>query len=529
MRLPVCVSRRLKVAGYKSATFNGLPANFQPGTCNLFLALVLTAALLLPSGAALAAPAGQFTPERETLGNEAIEADVSAFGQFTIGTVAGDPGTPDDDERRLMFGHGGGGFTSFTSARIIRDGAQQDFPLLRRSGSQPEVGPDVATMRWQAADVDITQELAPALNPYTDRADTMKITVSATNNGTGSAQVGIRVMLDTMIGGNDRAPFFVPGTGNFDVETEYAADQMPAYWKAFEAPDYSPTSLKGQGILTGFGATPPDRFVIARWPHIKDTVWDYEITEGENVGDSAVALYWFPVELAVGESVTWVTYYGLAGMGGGSAWFDAPVNITSPAPEFAATFWVSNLSDADFTGGEAVLTLPPGLQLAEGETLNKPMPTVPVNGGAQSVIWRLVGTGDADADYPYSATVTFADGSPQLSAESSVHYQFIAAAQPAATATLTPEPTETPAPVVPLAPAPRAGLPWWPLLLLIPLLAIPLIWLLTRRKAAPVRTPPPRTAPHAPPARFDPPAARPASPTGADVTHGRKKPPRSDV
>ncbi len=493
---------------------------------SVIFCLALLLALISPAPAS----ARQFTPERDTFGNAAIEVDVSAFNQFTIGSAAGDPNTPDDDQKRLMFGHGGGGFTSFSSVRVIRDGAQVDVPLLRRTGTPPEIGPDSAALRWTVEDVAITQELAPALNPYTDREDTVRIAVTAVNEGSTAAQVGIRVMLDTMIGGNDRAPFFVPGTGNFDVERDYAREEMPAYWKAFESRDYSQASLKGQGILTGFGATTPDRFVIARWPQIKDSVWDYEITDGMRVGDSAVAIYWFPVELAPGATMTWVTYYGLAGTGGGSAWFDAPVNVTSEAPEFAATLWVSNLSDADFTGGEARLALPPGLELAAGETLTKPVPTVPVNGGAQSVIWQLVGTGHSDADFDYSADITFADGAPALSGASSVHYEYIApvAAVDEPTATLTPEPTETPEPVVPVAPAPRVELPWWPLLLL-PLLAVPLLWLLARRKRAPVRTLPPRTAPRSAPPRFDPPPAPRAPRPGADVTHGRKKPPPRDL
>jgi hypothetical protein len=48
-------------------------------------------------------------------------------------------------------------------------------------------------------------------------------------------------------------------------------------------------------------------------------------------------MYWMPKDIAPGGSVAWVTYYGLAGSGGGSAWIDAPVGVTSLAPEFEAT------------------------------------------------------------------------------------------------------------------------------------------------------------------------------------------------
>ncbi len=206
------------------------------------------------------------------------------------------------------------------------------------------------------------------------------------------------------------------------------------------------------------------------------------------VGDSAVALYWEPKELAPGAAATWVTYYGLAGVGGGNAWIDAPVNITSDEPGFSATLWVTNLSDADFTGGEARIVLPQGLRLAEGETERKPMASVPVNGGAQSVTWRLVGDGQADATYPYSATVTFQAGSGPLSADASVAYRYLA--PPAPTVTTEPSPTATPtntpvppvvAPVVPAQTQPERTFPWW--LLLLPLLLLPLLLLLFRRRS----------------------------------------------
>jgi hypothetical protein len=325
-----------------------------------------------------------------------------------------------------------------------------------------------------------------------------------------------------MIGDNDRAPFFVPGSGNFDTEREYAGDQVPAYWKAFEAENYDPASLKGQGILTGQAATTPDRVVFATWPNIKNTAWDYTVDPSLPVGDSAVAMYWEPRELAPGETITWVTYYGLAGVGGGSAWIDAPVSITSAAPEFDATLWVANLSDADFTGGEAAIVLPQGLRLAPGEAERKPVPVVPVNGGAQSVSWRLVGEGSADATYPYSATVTFASGSGGLAADASVEYRFLA---PAATPTAEPSPTPAPAvaPIPPPPAQPDGRFPWW--LLLLPLLLLPLLLLLFRRRPAhpPARVPPPRVARGAPPPDFTE-LQKQGGPAGASVTHGRKKP-----
>jgi hypothetical protein len=493
--------------------------------------LYLLAGLLVATLLAPASAGAQSSPPRDergvvTVANDQIAIMGNEFGQYTIGTRAGDPGTLDDDEKRLMYGFGQRRFTSFTTVRVVAGGQADDVPLLRRGNSEPVEENGGLRTEWQLDEVLITQILAPATNPYTSRPDTVRIALTAKNTSGETLSAGARIMLDTMIGNNDRAPFFVPGAGNFDKEREFLREQMPSYWKSFEAADYDAASLKGQGIVTGGDATVPDRLVFATWPFIKNSAWDYTVDPNMPVGDSAVAMYWEPQELAPGASVTWVTYYGLAGVGGGNAWIDAPVNITSDAPEFDATLWVANLSDADFTGGDAVINLPQGLRLAEGETERKPMADVPVNGGARSASWRLVGGGEVDATYPYSATVTFETGSGPLSADASVEYAFIAPPEPTATASPTITPTETPiAPVIaPVVPPPdeERGFPWW--LFLLPLLLLPLLLLLLRRQPARPgsRVAPPRAVRTAPPPDFTE-RQQEMGPYGASVTHGRKK------
>jgi hypothetical protein len=496
----------------------------------LLVVVTLLALALDARTPVFAAPGGQGTGRNPVIvENGLVEIRVSDRGQFTIGTVGGNPGSVADDDRRLVYGHGGSAFTSFNTIRTVENGTTRDFPLLRDIEQRPQVADGVVSMAWTLEGVRVVQTLAPADNPYTSRPDTVRIALTATNIGNEPLTVGARVMLDTMIGNNDHAPFFVPGSGNFDEEREFTGADMPVYWKAFEAADYDPASLKGQGIISGLDATPPDRFQFASWRRIKNSAWDYAISPGSPVGDSAVGLYWEPDELAAGASVTWITYYGLAGEGGGNAWIDAPVSITSAEPEFAATLWVTNLSDEDFTGGEARITLPEGLRLAEGEPEKKPMPPVPTNGGAESVTWQLVGEGGIDVDLPYSATVAFETGSDPLSASASVNYRFIAppaTVTPEPTASPTPTPAAVPPPVaVPASPAPEGRFPWP--LLLIPLLGLPLLLLLLRRSPArPTnRVAPPRVPRTAPQPDFTE-RAEPGEPPGANVTHGR---PRRDV
>jgi len=504
-----------------------------------FSVLLLAGLLGFPAtgGHARSSPAAPLADEVTTIQNDYIQVLVDEKGLFVIGTLEGDPGTPADDNKKLMYGYGDNKWTSFTSIRLETGSLAEDIPLyVSPPARPPTVSGDSVSIFWAYPDVEVEQTISPADNPFTNRRDTVKIATAASNTGRQATRVGVRVMLDTMIGENDDAPFFIPGTGNTNQEQEYMGTDIPSYWKAFEAADYDPDRLKGQGILSGFGATPPDRFLVASWPYIVDTVWDYAITPAMETGDSAVAVYWLPQELEPGESVTWVTYYGLAGSGGGASWFDAPVVVTSQNPDFETTLWVSNKSDADFVGGEATLTLPPGLLLATEESVSKPLPRVLMNGDAQSVSWRLIGTGGANVDYSYSATTVFESGSSPLTTELAIRYQWVPTPTPAhtLTPTATPTPTTTPTPTptptrVPLIYWPTQGeFPCLPLIILLPLLLLGLLlWLLRARRRRPPSRPVTRPSR---PSRPTPPSYKPVErpkkrDVGKDVTHGRKRGP----
>ncbi len=232
-------------------------------------------------------------------------------------------------------------------------------------------------------------------------------------------EVGVRVMYDTMIGSNDRAPFFVPGLGNSSLEQEFFSADMPTYWKAFESSSFAADSLKGQGILKGNGAVTPNRFVIANWSRLYNSTWDFSIDPNSATGDSATAVYWEPRAVAAGGQISFVTYYGLAGPGGGSAWFDAVTQVTCDELEFETTLWVNNTTDYTFTGGQATLNLPDGLTLAAGESATKSLPDVRT-GESKSLTWRVVADGTRESTLVYSADVTFTSGHGALQAEKAI-------------------------------------------------------------------------------------------------------------
>ena len=140
--------------------------------------------------------------------------------------------------------------------------------------------------------------------------------------------VGLRIMIDTMLNGNDAAPFRIPGLGDVTNETLLTGAAVPSYWQAFNS--LANAAIASQGTLRGADATTPDRFGVFNWSSIDSQLWDYTPPLNNPTGDSAVAMWWDPVNLAPGGALTLVTYYGLGSqtvVTGGSL----AVGITAPA------------------------------------------------------------------------------------------------------------------------------------------------------------------------------------------------------
>jgi len=415
-----------------------------PGlVCSLLLLL-----LLAPAAQALPPTKGgaeaRLLSIAATMENGYLKAAAESNGTFVVGTTGGDPSTPNDDNKRLLYGYPDYAGTGSTTVRIVSNGSTVDRQLSGLTPVQPTAltGGRITTT-WSEQDVEIQQILSLEHNPYTGREDTVRIEYTLTNLGGAAVDAGVRLMLDVMIGDNDGAPYLVPGAGNQTTEVEYTGSDVPAFWQAFESPTFDPQSLKGMGILRTSGETPPDRFVIAGWFSIVGTLWDYAVTPGSSVtSDSATATYWDPVTLAPGASRTVATCYGLPGAGGGDAWFVAPAALTCVDLSFEAVLRVSNTSASTFTGGNASLVLPPGLVLASGETASKSLGDIP-SGGTASTSWNVEAPGSPSGTLAYSAQITFSGGSGPLSTENTIEVPECGAT-PTSSPTIAPTSTSLP-------------------------------------------------------------------------------------
>lgn len=392
-----------------------------------------------------------------TVDNDFIRVSTDDDGQFVIGTTGGDPATPADDNKRLLYGYPDEIWSSWPTIRIVRGGEVTDVRLLDQAPAEGPMRHDNAIITtWLLDSIRVTQRLEPAFNVYTGRNDTIRIQYAVSNTGSSTEAVGVRSMLDIAIGRvgpiveGDGAPYFVPGAGNLTTEAEFSGS-IPAIWKAFESPNFDPASTKGQGILVGPGSTPPDRLVLARWGRfeqgdgIRFHAWDYSVDPSADLTlDSAVAMYWNPRDLAPGASRTVTTFYGLAGPGGGQAWIDAPITLSCDNPTFLATHWVANTGTEPFVNGTATLNLPGELALVEGSATQDLGTISP--GQARSATWRIQPQPGVQGNFTYSARSQFQSGTEALTAEARVQV-------PACPAGATATPIVTPVGPTPTAPA----------------------------------------------------------------------------
>lgn len=184
-------------------------------------------------------------------------------------------------------------------------------------------------------DVWVTQRLGIVRGLTTGRDDALLIQYSIENRGQRFHRVGLRLMLDTMLGSDDGATLRFGGR---DINTDQVVNgqDLPSYWQAFGSLDED--EVVSEGVLRGPGLTPPDKVVMSNWGNFADHVWEPVIVPGREFIregafemdelDSAVGLYWMPRILPPGERFVYATMYGLGAMDGRPG--DISIGLTSP-------------------------------------------------------------------------------------------------------------------------------------------------------------------------------------------------------
>ncbi len=294
-------------------------------------------------------------------------------GRFMMETVGGDPDTPADDDKQLLYKKIPP--TSLTTLSINGEmfifGSEQGS-FKRRA----EVQDNKITTEWSVRGINIIQEISIVKGPSTGREDCMRIIYKIRNENRQTTSVGVRILFDTYLGDMDGAPFRIPGVGDISRETQFYRSEIPEYWYSFDSAS-NPT-IRSQGILRGSGVTVPDRVLFAAWDRLYDNLWDLNIDSsrdfrqtGTQRFDSAVALLYEPMKLEYNNMMIVSALYGLYGV----SFFSSEhlvMSMSVPAeprmPPVPVSVEVMNTSETALDKLSLTLELPEGFRLSEQES-----------------------------------------------------------------------------------------------------------------------------------------------------------------
>ncbi len=348
----------------------------------------------------------------QLMSNGYLSMYVLSDGHFSIGTTGGDADNSKDDNKRMLYGFPGSS-TSYTTLRV--DNSSYVYSPSQNEFSS-EDGNNISNAIY--ADVNTQQILSIVNNPATGNDDLIEVKYVVTNESNTEKSVGLRIMMDTMLGDNDSAPFRVPQYGSITTETEYVGDEIPQFWQAFD--NLTSPSVIAQGRLYQTEEDRPDKVQFCNWGNVNSTNWNYTTTSGRGNGDSAVTMTWNETALAPNETREYVTYYGLSEFTedmslplGLSVYSDSELsavnNQYAPNP-VDVTAYIQNLSSNTAENVQVRIELPDNLTLTNNSEQTIDIGTMTPNQLEQTSWSVYISPISQETTYQYTVVLTAADG-----------------------------------------------------------------------------------------------------------------------
>ncbi|NLO39988.1 MAG: hypothetical protein GX115_11045 [Ruminiclostridium sp.] len=327
-------------------------------------------------------------------------------GRFSIKTSAG-AANRDDSNQKLLY-EDKKPETSFTSFWIDGKeyiyGNSYGFMGLDGTFTAPATVGKTNTSVWKIGAVEVTQSLVLLEDKDNPNVGNVRITYQVKNlSEKGDVKVGTRILLDTMLGSNDGAPIFIPGTQQpVETEIELKDDNIPQYWRGADN-SFAP-KVVSYGFTEGWGNLSPDKMVIGHWSGLSQSKWQYTPDDSlafsgtdnpYGTADSAVALYWNPVSIGAGQTQVFETYYGIGNFSNIND--RAKYGLTVNAPEklvindnktgyLEDTFTITAELDNSLAGASNLTNVTASLILGDGLVLVPDEAQVPY--ATQQVIYK---------------------------------------------------------------------------------------------------------------------------------------------
>lgn len=351
--------------------------------------------------------------ENLRLGNDYVvivsNMDENGLGRFAIETTGGAPLRSNDENKPLIYGRPKP-WTSYTTIWLNDEKYVFGGETGKRAGKSgkygkvikgPVVEDNAIHTVTQINDVLLVEQILKIIKSTTTGLyDSVQIKYRINNISEDKQKVGLRIMLDTMLGQNDGAPFRI-GKDAVTTDNLYYKKQLPEFWQAFDS--ISNPNVTSQGNFTGNGVTPPDKIYLSDWGSLADGVWDFDFNPGEEFLrkgeyeiDSAIAMYWIPEYVEPGESVSYITNYGLGGItivpGLLSLGVTSPAEVIFDTPDktFPIMVYVENTSEITAKNVKVKLNIPDSLVV---ETKEKDLGDLK-SGDIAQVIWNVKASSD---------------------------------------------------------------------------------------------------------------------------------------
>lgn len=246
--------------------------------------------------------------------------------------------------------------------------------------------------------VEVTQTVEVSRGQQTFDVDTCWIRYTLENKDEREHKVGLRFLLDTLIGTNDGAPYIVPGESSLcETLREYqGVDKVPEFVQALESLDFKePGVVAHLKLKVGGALEPPGRAMLTSWPNPQlklpgaqgtNTLWAVPAAPITRTKDSAAVLYWDEKELPAGGKRDLGFTYGLGNFSANAAG-DLGV-ILSGAFKAGTDVTVLALVKNSPAGQALTLRLTDGLERVGGaETL--PVPAASGVNRVSPVTWKV--------------------------------------------------------------------------------------------------------------------------------------------
>ena len=240
-----------------------------------------------------------------TVANNYIEVTLQDDGHFTIGNRIGNPNYSSDDYKILLYGHPWG---STSETLIYIDGSYQNY--FYADTTTYSYNTATSTMSIPEYGIKVVQTLKLIKVGNSSFEDTVQIQYKVFNNGSQNHDVGIRIMMDTMLANNDYATYHLTSMGHVTDSRVFTGSAIPSTYQFYDNIQ-NPTTI-ATGYLYRSGDRKPDKVQFCNWPGIRGSLWNHTVNNGDYLGDSAVGVYFNPVTIKPGKNTTVRTYYGVS-------------------------------------------------------------------------------------------------------------------------------------------------------------------------------------------------------------------------